>query len=35
MSEKLENKSNARRKLLKGIAEGSGAVIAGKSLPQG
>ena len=34
MSEKLENKSNARRKLLKGIAAGSGAVIAGKTLPE-
>jgi hypothetical protein len=34
MSEKQSNKGNARRKLLKGIAAGSGAVIAGKTLPE-
>lgn len=33
MSENNINKGNARRKLLKGIAAGSGAVLAGRNLP--
>jgi len=34
MSETKSSKGNARRKLLKGIAAGSGAVIAGQTLPE-